>query len=945
MAENKKSFPETEEKILDYWQKNNIFHKTLQKDSPKGNFVFYEGPPTANGKPGIHHVLARAFKDVMPRFKTMQGFYVARKAGWDTHGLPVELQIEKELEISGKPQIEDYGIKKFNEKCKQSVWRYQKDWEELTKRIAFWLDLEDPYITYNNEYIETLWWITKQAWDKNLLYLGHKVVPQCPRCGTSLSSHEVALGYKEVEENSIFIKFKVKGEENTFILSWTTTPWTLPGNVALAAGKDIDYAKVEKGGEKIIVAKDLLDSALEGEYKIFEEIKGKDLVGLEYEPLFPSVVPSDTKNYQNAFKVYPADFVSTEEGTGIVHTAVMYGEDDYRLGEEVGLPKFHTVDENGNFLPTVKKWAGKFVKDKEVEQSIIQDLEEKGLLFREMMYKHDYPFCWRCDTPLLYYAKNSWFIKMTELKKKLIKNNEEINWVPDYIKHGRFGEWLENVKDWAISRQRYWGTPLPIWQCEKCHEKKVLANREELTEEQKKDLHRPYIDEVEFDCSCGGKMKRVPDVFDCWFDSGSMPFAQYHYPFENKELIDKGKQFPADYIAEAIDQTRGWFYTLLAVSTILEKGPSYKNVICLAHIRDKHGKKMSKSKGNVVDPWEVINKFGSDSLRLHLYTINQPGDSKNFDIKNVQDVLRKNLLILWNVYTFRQMYAEDNKEIKKPNSENILDIWILSKLNLSIRDITDNLEKYYVTEAARKITDFINELSTWYLRRSRERFKSNDKEDAKKALDTLSFVLLELSKLMAPFTPFFAEDLYLELTNKKLKESVHLEDWPKVDKKLIDEKVLQEMDVARKIVEAGLAARAEAGVKVRQPLQSYFTSLVKKLDDELTEIVKDELNVKELKFGKDKLDTELTDELKQEGLFRELVRQINSMRKKHGLTIQDKIKVYYHTKGDEIKKVFENFEDELKKDTLSKELIGELKDGAEDVKINGQEVNLFIEKI
>ncbi|MBN1983749.1 MAG: isoleucine--tRNA ligase, partial [Chitinivibrionales bacterium] len=639
-------FPAMEEEILRFWEQENIFKKTLEKTKDGKSFVFFEGPPTANGKPGIHHVLARAYKDIILRYKTMQGFFVERKAGWDTHGLPVELQVEKELKISGKPDIEKYGIAQFNEKCEQSVWKYKKEWEELTKRIGFWLDLDSPYVTYENEYIESLWWIIRQIWDKDLLYKGHKVVPHCPRCGTALSSHEVAQGYKSVEENSVFIKFKVVGEKDTSILSWTTTPWTLPGNVALAVGEAIEYVKIKVGKEMYICAKAVVERLFE-KYKEIETFTGADLIGMKYEQLFDIPALQSETSHQ----VYTADFVNTDEGTGVVHTAVMYGEDDYQLGEKVGLPKHHTVDENGTFTDEVPGLAGKFVKDKEVEKAIISDLQDRGLLLKEEMYTHDYPFCWRCDTPLLYYAKDSWFIRMSSLKEQLIKNNEEINWVPGYIKHGRFGEWLNELKDWAFSRERYWGTPLPIWESED-GDRICIGSREELKQLAKDpskvikdfDLHRPFVDDIVL-MKDGKEYRRVKEVIDVWFDSGAMPFAQWHYPFENKERIDKGVSFPAAFISEAIDQTRGWFYTLLAVSTLLDKGAPYKNIICLGHILDNKGQKMSKSRGNVVDPFEMIGKYGADTVRWHLFTMNQPGDSKLFDEKHLGDVLRKNWMI------------------------------------------------------------------------------------------------------------------------------------------------------------------------------------------------------------------------------------------------------------------------------------------------------------
>jgi len=955
-------FPKLEEQILKFWKEKDIFKKTLEKKSPKGDFIFYEGPPTANGRPGIHHVLARAFKDAIPRFKTMRGYHVPRKAGWDTHGLPVELQVEKEIGISGKPDIEKFGVEEFNKKCKESVWVYKEEWEKITERIAFWLDMENPYITYSNDYIETLWWIIKEIYKKDLLYSGHKVVHHCPRCGTSLSSHEVAQGYKEVEEESIVVKFKLKGEDNTYILSWTTTPWTLPGNVALAVGKDINYSKIKVGSEYYILATELIDQVIEGDFEVVDNMRGENLVGAEYEPLFPGAIDPGGKK---AWYVAAADFVTVDDGTGVVHTAVMYGEDDYNLGDQIDLPKVHTVDEEGKFKASVKKWAGKFVKKPEVTKGIIKDLQDRNLLFKEMLYKHDYPFCWRCDTPLLYYAKNSWFIKMSALRKELIAENQKINWVPEHIKNGRFGEWLDNVKDWAISRERYWGTPIPIWRCEKCKELKVIGSYEELSKEagikidDKFDPHRPFIDEIKLKCdSCGGEMRRTQEVMDCWFDAGSMPLAQNHYPFENKEKIDSGQGYPADFISEAIDQTRGWFYTLLAVGTILGKGTPYKNVICLGLVNDKEGKKMSKSRGNAVDPWKVINQYGADALRFHLYTINQPGEAKNFDIKDVGDVLRKNFIILWNVLSFYQMYA--GKKILRQadnigKSTNILDQWILSKLNKLIKDVTDDLESYHETEAARGISEFINDLSTWYVRRSRDRFKFEDK-DKDAALDTLYYSLLTLSKLLAPFTPIIAEAIYQELEGEK--ESVHLEDWPQAGE--IDKNILENMEKTRRMVELVLAARDEVGVKVRQPLGELY--IAEKIGNEYLAILKEEVNIKKvvvvtvdqlpkgnkwLEKDRISLNVEITDELKKEGLIRELSRHISMLRKSGKLTIADKVDLFYKTDDKLTIQAIKEYKEKLQTDTLCNSITaGESEVSFESQpKVNNSDIWLGINKI
>lgn len=911
------NLPEIEKRILDFWKKNKIFEKSLKKASSKGNFVFYEGPPTANGKPGIHHVLARAFKDLIPRYKTMQGYYVARKAGWDTHGLPVELEVEKELGLKNKKDVEDYGMEKFNEKCKESVWKYKGEWEKMTERIGFWIDLDNPYVTYDNNYIESLWWIIKQVYEKGLLYKGHKVVPQCPRCGTALSSHEVAQGYKNIKEKSVYVKFKIKNKDNEYILAWTTTPWTLPGNIALAVGEKIDYVKIEQNSEYYYLAKNLLNK-IDNDYKIVNNLKGKDLIGLEYEPLFPGVIKENEENAKNAFKVYSADFVSTEDGTGVVHTAVMYGQDDYELGEKIGLPKVHTVNLDGTFNELVPKWQGKFVKD--IDPEIIEDLKNRNLLYKTEEYAHDYPFCWRCDTPLIYYAKDSWFFKVSELRDNLIKNNFEINWIPKHIKEGRFGEWLRDVKDWSISRERYWGTPIPVWICESCGEMKVIGSREEIGVDDKFDLHRPHIDKIELDCQCGGKMNRISEVMDCWFDSGAMPFAQYHYPFENKELIDKGMQYPADFIAEAIDQTRGWFYTLLAISTLLNKGTSYKNVICLGHILDKKGQKMSKHIGNVIDPWEMIEKYGADAIRWYVYTINSPGEPKKFDEQGLKESGRIFITLL-NVVNFYKMFSstkdKDKSEVnlKGGDLKNVLDKWIVSKLNSLIENSTKQLDKYKITNTARNIEEFINDLSVWYLRRSRDRLKGENNDEKVRALKTLKWVTLNLTKLLAPFTPFIAEYIYKELKGEK--QSVHLENWPETEDRLINKELEEKMERTREICSLALQKRAEVGIKVRQPLQK-LTINNKKLTKEFIDLIKEEVNVKEVVIGdKIELDTKINPKLKEEGIMRDFIREIQALRKKQGLVPKDKIKVYYSEDKDIIKKNKE----EIKKAIIAEDII------------------------
>lgn len=940
-------FVAMEESTLDFWEKAEIFKKSISKSAPQGNFVFFEGPPTANGMPGIHHVLARAFKDVLPRYKTMNGYRVERKAGWDTHGLPVELQVEKQLGISGKPDIEKYGIKEFNQKCQESVWVYLDEWQKLTRRIAFWVDMEKPYITYENSYIETLWWVLKEADNKGLVYKGHKVVPHCPRCGTALSSHEVAQGYKLTKDNSVYLKFKVtKGNDQVkagdFILAWTTTPWTLPGNVALAVGKKIDYVIVKIEKENFILAKERAEIVLKDlSYQIVKEIKGENLLDLEYEPLFaiPAIRAEEVKSGHQGYRVVPADFVTTSDGTGVVHTAVMYGEDDYNLGEIVGLPKVHTVNEAGHFTSDLKAYGldGKFVKGGATEKIILDYLKEKGNLFKEEEYEHDYPFCWRCDTPLLYYAKDSWFIAISQIKEELIANNQKVNWIPEHIKDGRFGEWLNNAKDWAISRERYWGTPLPIWECDKCATHRVIGSLEELSELSgrkttlKSDIHRPEIDTYEVTCAaCGGKMKRVKEVFDCWFDSGAMPYAQHHYPFENRDLIDKNEQFPAEYICEAIDQTRGWFYTLLAISTFLGKGTPYKNVICLGHINDKFGKKMSKSKGNIISPWEVISLYGVDAVRQHMYTINQPGEGKRYDLEDVKDVFRKNIMLLWNVYKFYEMYAGEIKsEAKRPVSKNVLDLWILTKLSVLIKNIASELDQYHVYEAARQIPEFIDELSTWYLRRSRDRFKSDDALDKQNALFTTHYVLSELAKVMAPFMPFVAENLWQKVSGYNFtneNKSVHLEKWPLYDE-ADNSYLIVDMNVIRKIVELGLAKRDEAGIKIRQMLAKVVIKVKNEIALEYIDLIKDELNVASVEFtetNEDKieveLDTLITPELKAEGLKREIIRFVNMLRKEANLSLHDETNIYLAGADEELKSVLTKKKSDIMRDTLSAEL-------------------------
>jgi len=898
------NFPEKESEVLKQWEQNGIFKKTLDKPAPKGQFVFFEGPPTANGKPGIHHAESRAFKDCIPRFRTMQGYHVVRKAGWDTHGLPVELEVEKQLGFTGKSQIEEYGIAAFNEKCKQSVWAYKKDWEEFTQRLGFWVDLDQAYVTYHPQYVESLWWVVKQIWDRGLLYKDYRVTPHCPRCGTSLSSHELSQGYKDVKDLSVTAKFKIVGRQNEYLLAWTTTPWTLPSNVGLAVGPDIVYAKVKMGEEFVWLAKERLDQVMTMPYEIVDEAKGETLVGLEYEPLYPFAYEmiQAKQTDKKGWVVVPADFVTTDDGTGIVHTAVMYGADDFDLGQKVGLPKHHLVKLDGTFVEGMDFLSGRFVADEEVAVDIIKDLAHRGLLFAKAKYEHSYPHCWRCKTKVIYYAKDSWYIRMSELRDELLKQNANIHWEPDHIRDGRFGEWLREVKDWAFSRERYWGTPLPVWESQD-GERLCIGSFEELRSLAKDpslvgetfDPHRPFVDDVVL-IKEGKEYKRVADVCDVWFDSGCMPYAQWHYPFENKELVDSGQAYPADYISEAIDQTRGWFYTLLAVSTLLGKERPFKNVICLGHVLDAQGKKMSKSLGNIVKPMEMIEKYGADAVRWYMYTINQPGESKRFDEKSLSDMVRKNFTILMNVAAFYEMFASSTVApramVDKPS--HVLDRWILSRLNKLVKDTTDRLERYIITETVRELGSFIDDLSTWYVRRSRDRMKGEDAADRDAAIVTLQYTLLTLSKLMAPFAPFLAETLYKQAGGEL--ESVHLADWP-VANFMIDDELLEEMGRVRSVVSKALERRVDAGINVRQALGAMIVTIPSgKFAQEFQKLVQEEVNVKTMKIQKGdyavELDLTLTPELVREGMVREIIRRVNDLRKEQGLTITDRIDLY-----------------------------------------------------
>ncbi|KHO40327.1 isoleucyl-tRNA synthase [Clostridium tetani] len=849
-----KSFIQMEREVLDFWNKNDIVNKSFALNEEGEYFTFYDGPPTANGKPHVGHVLTRVIKDLIPRYKVMKGYKVLRKAGWDTHGLPVELEIEKKLGISGKEEIEKFGVEEFIKECKDSVFTYSSMWKDMSEKLAFWVDMENPYVTYHNDYIESVWWALKQLWNKELLYKGHKVIPYCPRCGTALSSHEVAQGYKDVKEATAFVKFKVKGEENKYILAWTTTPWTLPSNVALAINKNFHYVEVKNNDETLILAKELVDNVIDGEYEIIKEFKGEDILGLEYEQLLPFYTPEE-----EAFKVIHGDFVTLSDGTGIVHTAPAYGEDDNIVCKKHGLPMINLVDREGKFVDYVEPWKGMPVK--KADPKIIEYMDEKGILYKSEKFTHSYPHCWRCDTALLYYPTDSWFVRMTSLRDKLLENNNKVNWYPDNIRTGRFGKFLENVIDWGISRDRYWGTPLPIWECE-CGHRECIGSISELKEKgidvpEDIELHKPYIDKVKLKCSkCGKEMKRTREVIDCWFDSGSMPFAQHHYPFENKEVFEK--TFPAQFISEAVDQTRGWFYTLTAISTAIFDTNPFENCIVLGHVLDKHGLKMSKSKGNVVDPFDVLDSAGADASRWHFYTASAPWLPTRFSPEDVEETQRKFLSTLWNVYSFYVLYADIDKfnplEYKDFVSENVMDKWIVSKLNSLIKDVESHMDSYRITQAALAIEDFVDELSNWYVRRNRSRFWSEElTEDKIGAYVTLYKVLTTVSLIAAPFVPFITEEIYNNLVrglDKNALESIHLCNWPKYDENLIQKELEREMDEAYKIVKLGRSARNSVNIKNRQPLSSMLVS-IKTLPEYYGRIIKDELNIKDIIFGAD----------------------------------------------------------------------------------------------
>jgi isoleucyl-tRNA synthetase len=1135
--ENQKTNPlvEKEHEIQKYWEDNKIFKKTLEATRNGKVFSFYDGPPFATGTPHYGHLVASIMKDVVPRYQTMKGNYVERRWGWDCHGLPVENLIEQELGLESRKDIEDIGIKKFNSACRSSVLRYADIWKKTIPRLGRWVDMENDYRTMEPWYMESIWWVFKQLWDKDLIYEGHKAMHICPRCETTLSNFEVTQGYKDVKDLSVTAKFELEDEEGTFVLAWTTTPWTLVGNVALAVGEDIDYVKIEFENQKLVLAKDLLEKVIDSkEYKVVEELKGKDLVGKKYKPLFDYYKDSDMDYKENLYTIVDADFVSTVDGVGIVHIAPAFGEDDMNLGNEKKLPMIQHVDISGRFKSEVKYFADLEVKPKEdptsTDVEIIKYLAGKDLLFAKEKYEHSYPHCWRCDTPLLNYATSSWFVRVTDIKKDLIKNNKDINWTPEHIKAGRFGRWLEDARDWAISRSRFWGTPLPVWRCE-CGETKVVGSISELDDkkvnsqdvymirhgeseknvkhvfdntlntypltnkgqeqaehaveklkdsnieiiissevlrcketaqaiakglnlevefdsrlnevdpgdlqnkldndematealdnwkkdhnysmpngesvcqirdrmyqvykdvikkykgknillvshgdnirilsalldgtsddhvfdrkmldntdieklsEKTTDLHKDVVDEIELECKkCGKKMTRIPEVLDCWFESGSMPYAQLHYPFENEDKFKNG--FPANFIAEGVDQTRGWFYTLMVLSTALFDKPAFENVIANGIVLAEDGNKMSKRLKNYPEPDLVMEKYGADALRYYL--LSSPvmsAENMNFSEDGVREAFQKVVMLANNVLKFYKLYEDSSLEASD-DSKNILDSWLILKLNLLISDVEKAMDDYQLPRAVRPIAEFIDEFSTWWLRRSRDRFKSGDEEDKKNALATFRYVLLELSRVMAPFTPFIAESIYGEAGGKL--ESVHLEKWPSANK--TDDKLVENMNSVRRIVEMGLAKRAEHNIKIRQPLNSLVVYGYD-LDDDLLVLIADEVNVKKVEFKKDeeikvKLDTELTEELKVEGAYRELVRTINSQRKKQGLTIGDKIKVLYKSDGENIKKVLadDKLLSDLKTATITEEFV-EVENSGQEQKINNETVRLEVEKI
>jgi isoleucyl-tRNA synthetase len=1036
---DKLNYHELESGILKYWEAKDIFKKSISAREGKSEFTFYEGPPTANGRPGIHHVMARTLKDIICRYKTMAGYQVHRKAGWDTHGLPVEIEVEKSLGFKHKDEIVKHGIAAFNEECKKSVWKYKSEWEEMTRVMGYWVDLEHPYITFENNYIESVWWALKQYFDKKLIYKGYKIQPYCPRCETPLSSHEVSLGYRDVKDPSIYIKLKLKDEENTYFLVWTTTPWTLISNVAIAVHPDVDYVKVEQKGEKLILAEARL-SVLGDDYTVLEKFKGAALEGKAYERMY---------NYhqvkEKGWYVVLADFVTTEDGTGIVHMAPAYGEDDYQTGRKYNLPTIHPVNKSGEFNAEVTDFAGMFVK--EADPEIISNLRNRGILYKKEQYLHSYPHCWRCSSPLLYYARESWYIRTTDYAARMIELNRSINWIPSEVGSGRFGNWLEENKDWALSRDRFWGTPLPIWICEQCGAMQCIGSVGELKKGRNVpdplDLHKPHVDSVTFQCRCGGTMRRTPELIDVWFDSGSMPFAQWHYPFENKQIFEKS--YPADFISEGVDQTRGWFYTLHAIGTFLFDKPAFKSVLVNEMILDKHGQKMSKTKKNTADPFFLMKKYGADAVRWYLISQSPVWRPTLFDEEGIGDVQRKFFSTLVNTCSFFALYANvdgfENSEKEIPGRERQeIDRWILSELNSLIREYRQSVDAYDITRAARAVSDFtIDRLSNWYVRRNRRRFwKSEKGKDKTAAYQTLFECLLAIGKLAAPFIPFLAEEIYQDLAagNKGALESVHLELLPDVDEQLIDPELEHRMKRAIKIVSMVRAMRMKANLKVRQPLQKIMLPIKSEAESVEIELMKDvileEINVKKIEFVGDEsvikkrakpnfrtlgpkygksvqqlaarvkelgaqevgtlektgklslaiagttyeidagdveilhedipgwlvetdgvdtvaLDTELTDELVDEGFAREFVNRVQNMRKDKGFEVTDRIRIFYAS-SDRLKRALERLSGYIKQETLAVELKPAKSDdliqrNAKEEDVNGEPSAIALERI
>lgn len=919
------NLPQIEEKILKFWEKERIFEKSISQRKGSPYFSFYDGPPFATGKPHYGHILATAIKDTVLRYWTMRGYQVPRRVGWDCHGLPVENLIEKELNIKNKRGIEDYGIEKFNHYCRLSVFRCVEDFENTLKRVGRWGDYKKAYATLDNNYIESVWWVLKQLWNQGLVYKDYRVSPYCPRCGTPLSNFEVNLGYKQTKDPSIFVKFPILDFQfsNSYFLVWTTTPWTLPANFALAISSQAQYILVNQGKENYLLAKERKE-ILRGDWNLVKEFSGKELINLKYKPIFGHLISKEIQNIENAFRVLPADFISLEEGTGVVHIAPMYGEEDFKLGKRFNLPKYHTIDDAGNFKEEIKEFSGKFVK--QADNDIIKNLEQRNFLYQKGEIIHSYPFCWRCDNPLLYYAFESWFVAVTKFKKELIKNNKRIRWVPDHIKEGRFGNWLKEAKDWNFSRNRFWGAPIPIWQCQSCNSYKCIGSFKELGKEIK-DAHRPYIDKVFLECEkCKGKMKRVPEVFDCWFESGSMPYAQWHYPFENKKLVEQ--TFPADFIAEGLDQTRGWFYTLHVLATALtlkniglgKSKPAFKNVIVNGLILDEQGRKLSKKLRNYPEVGIIFNAYGADSLRYFLLASTSIGDDYRFSEKGIEAVWRKLVLTILNIYNFFETYKGDNfKPAKNFLINSLLDKWIISLLQRLNDELIYYMDRYQITKAARLFLDFVDDFSNWYIRRSRKRDFSRQ----------LHYLLFLLSKLIAPFLPFLSEEIYQKLKNKKDPKSVHLCDYPLPNKKLINKRLEEKMRKIREIATRALSERARKGIKVRQPLRELVVNdytLIK--DKELLELIKEEVNVKKISFGKDfKLDTEITPELKEEGVVRDIIRQIQELRKQNGFTPKDKISVFYQG-DDQIKEILVKNQGFIQKETFAQKIISKnLKEG------------------